>query len=341
MAIIFQDLFNDTPGTLLINHTPDVGTGWLNEIISFRITGTPGLEINTTGIEAAPVSNSTDARQLVVTDPVFTTSDYQIEANIPRVSADVDASVWIAGRYESPSTFYLAGGYPANGGPQGVEKAGVMILRIRGNVVEVLGHNPDIGITGGTNVRFVVTDQAKELWLNGNLILRSVDNSIAGPGRAGIGHGNFFSSFDDIRTVVTFADFTVDDVIATEPVKTEIPIIRVSTGSDSQIQLFKWEGLNETNRGEPFVDPRLTRKTFQVVGDFQGGVVRLEAVVLPPAGPESFPGQFVEVENSLGLPVRLMQNGVIDRINHAFAYRPVVVSGSGADVDAFLLSVAD
>ena len=338
MPVIFQDNFNDVPGTDIKVHTPDIGLGWIHQFTAPKEGADNSLEISSSGDECEPVNVDTDSRFSMTMSDVVLTNEYQVKAVIRQVTGDADAAFWLVARWQDQQDFYGAGGYPSSGGLD--QTRGLVMFVIRFGLLSVLATAPEVGLTDGDELRFVCTDEAKELWLNGNLVLRSNDNSFRFIGPAGLSYGNWLATQDDVRddTRVTF--FEVDTTIELEPVKPEIPFIRISTGQDSQIQLFKWEGLNETNRGAVLVSPRLTRKSIQVVGIFGGGLIRMEGSLIPIDSPDSFAGQFVAMEDQLGLRVSLLFNGVIDRINHAFAYRPVVVSGSGADLTLFLLSVS-
>jgi len=337
MPVIFQDFFNDNGFTTLSAHTPDVGTGWTEDFTSPNQSTPNAMNITFEEDAATPSREDDNSRMATVTTETMSSANYQITVNLKTTPSDPDAPFFLAGRYDDDFGFYGAGGYRPNGGAD--QSRGLVMFSIRGGTVFYLDANPNIGITAGDELRFIVTDERKALYLNGNLVLQSNDNAITDAGRAGMVFGNWLSTLDDVDNDMEISDFTVDTTIAPEPAKTEIPLIRVPSGPNSQVQLYKWEGLNETNRGEPFVEPRLTRKSIQVVGTFAGGLVRMEGALIPPGSPDAFPGMFVHMEDSLGIPVSFLANGVIDRINHAFAYRPVVVSGSGADVTLFLLSV--
>ena len=347
MAIIFHDTFTDTPGTLLTAHFPEVGPGWIKDFTarSFQDGATIDMEIDATGTKATPVgnvSNRRNARIGMIADTGTGATEYQITCTLDETTTDRDAPFYLTARYRNDgdgSDGYFVGGFAPNGGGEG--NNGVFMFRLNGTNIRYLAFNRNIGLTAGDTLKFVVTDPLKQFYINGNLVLSTVDNGLPDQGFPGFAYGNFISTFENVDLQPNLLDFTVDTTITGEETKPEVPITRVSTGSDSQIQLFKWEGLNETNRGAPFINPRLTRKSMQVVGSFAGGIVEMQATSLPPVGVESFTGQFVTLEDQLGLPVALMENGVIDRLNHAFAYRPVVLSGSGVNLTVYLLSVED
>lgn len=335
MPIEFLDTFTDTPGTLLTSHTPDTGTGWTTFIKEPDTIG--DWAISNTGLTAHIPGFFYASRSIILADDAPSSPNYEIEIII---ADDFPVSpvspLWMIARYDaSDDNYYFAGGYFQDGPNRSPQ--GLVIGRKRFGTIYTLAATPSVNIAPNNTYRFSVTDESKDLYVNDILVLSASDNSIDAAGLAGLGTGSLLRTRDVIEGANRVDQFSINTTLTTTPLpKTEVAIERVPTPSVSQIQLFKWEGLDQNSVGEALVDPRLTRKTIQVVGQFTSGTVIMQGSVAPPG---TFDRQWIQLDNQLGVPILFNRPGRIDRMDHAYAFRPVAFAGSDMDITVYLLSV--
>jgi len=88
----FEDTFADTTGTLLVNHTPDTGTGWTEE---FNDTGqTWQVRVNTAKFQTG--ANNLGA--VVSAQPDPTVVEYDVEATVVTNDSSLDDTFGLMAR---------------------------------------------------------------------------------------------------------------------------------------------------------------------------------------------------------------------------------------------------
>lgn len=334
MPIEFFDDFDDTNNTFLTDHTPDVGTAWINEFT------TPNTNVRyeiDSGSRCSPTEFEPAERMIVVADPAPSSEEYDVKLRLDLpTNYEATSPIFAVARYQDASTFYFAGGYSANSGSR--LRYGLYLGKIFFDRIVILDAKPNIGLKRDSLVRFHITNDVKELYIDEILALRTTDNGIDSAGRAGMANGAWINSVDQVRGNAFIDSFEINTTVITEPSPTVIPYERVPSGPNSQVALYRWPGLSEGTVGQALENPKLTRKTIQTSGVFGGGIVVVQGSV---ALEGTFANQFVQLSNFNSSPVEFLDSSIIDGVNHAFLYRPVVYGGSGMNVDVYLLSVED
>jgi len=188
MATVAQDTFTDTSGTLLANHTPDIGTGW-------TISGAAGGE--------DPDIQSNQLRMGGWEGP-----EYAVEGtDIGSDEMDVSARTWLTST-ESTRTIRVTGRLPsatANAANmylgRRVSGSGQTIYTLRkrvGGSESQLGSYTDGNAPGTQQVmKLALRTDAKKLYVDGTERISSPDESLTGNRFAGLGGGRIESRMDD------------------------------------------------------------------------------------------------------------------------------------------------
>lgn len=230
MAYTFHDLFNDTTGTLLENHTPDVGTSWSILYDSFT---TAVVEINADGTVSPDTGNNGTGRAYRIS-PAPSGADIAIEA-------DVYETDWTRINSYNRGLFARSSGtdglthYAVSILPNGHSDPSIRLYKTTSGSSTLLG-SYDHDFVNGDVVRFECYDSAKKVYVNGVERISSTDNTVTGAGDAGLFWGNWGGAngggHPDRRSFFGF--FGTEEASANPTIETS-PAILLAVGRHASI----------------------------------------------------------------------------------------------------------
>lgn len=182
MTVYLSDTFTDSNGTALTTHTPDVGTGWVNENQADGV------------IEADSVTNPTFANgwDLAIDAPV--SADYQVTATLICNGGVTNEAYLVVRNSGSDTDGYKAGW---DGGSGQWE-----IWRVAGGADVLLGGSATNPVTDPSShvLVFSASGSTLALAVDGATLVTETDATTSSIGQAGMRLGGVFSgwlSFDD------------------------------------------------------------------------------------------------------------------------------------------------
>ncbi len=198
MALVFNDTFTDTNGVNLDVHTPDTGTGWTEE----EKTGVSALECWGNNCEAESSEVSHRATYSAQPDP--TVADYDVEFDFKTVGTSSEEPYHLFARLADLSNFYLATFYGS-----GATDDYKLNKKVAASFTELASLNETI--SDGDTLKLEIKDANKKVFNGVTEKLTSTDNALTSAGKAGISHGNWLVSTDDMDPVPEADNFKVTE----------------------------------------------------------------------------------------------------------------------------------
>ena len=225
-TIIFQDFFTGSSGTLLENHTPDIGTSWV-EIIDngrdIRLGPHPTNNIEVT-------SNGTDVGTLYQANATYTTADYDVSADVLWSGGDSNYTRTLAARIQDANNMYTLV-YGANIFQLWKRTSGTWTMLAAGSSYP--SGNTSASPYIGDNVRLRVQGNVISGFINNTEVVSSTDSDHTNAGAAGVGFGYVNDSSDDSGTGVDTDSFLVQTIDNTPQVNTLFPADNATAVSSS------------------------------------------------------------------------------------------------------------
>lgn len=214
-----QDTFTDTAGTLLENHTPDVGGVWT------KITGTGSLDITAGG--QCRLASTITGTVLYSNGANPGQSSYYVEARV--ASTGVDSASQVVGvvtrKQAGADTYYRAVLFGGAAGSRGVKLTKV----VAGTATDLGTYLFDWVANTGYILRLEVTPSNKRVFIDGVERIASTDNEVTGAGTAGlygVGDGATARTWDNLFCALVFNELN-------------LLITSVAGLSESDLQTFK------------------------------------------------------------------------------------------------------
>jgi hypothetical protein len=170
MTVFVSDTFTDTNGTLLQDHTPEIGGNWI------RRTGSQNFDIqsNTARVTVAKI-----AIHAYTNDTTAGAADYDVQSDVTVTASGNAWGVGLVGRLTDAGNYYFA-----IFGPSGTAR-----LEIRKRVSDsetILDFvAEDIG-DGTFEFKFEITDSSKKLYIDSVEKVSTADNELTANGQAGL-----------------------------------------------------------------------------------------------------------------------------------------------------------
>lgn len=178
MPIIFQDTFTEASDTALTSHVPDIGTGWVQVLL----TGTFVLQVIAATDDLSTSGSGGSNGQLVKIDPAPSVAEYDIEYTLNTVDAGAAGRSWgaVAKISDGSATDY----YRTKHLPTGHASPDCEIMEMAGGTKTSLG-TVDTGLTVGDVFIFEIRNNSQRLLKNGTPILTASDTTLSAAGDIG------------------------------------------------------------------------------------------------------------------------------------------------------------
>lgn len=188
MTVYLSDTFTDSNGTALTSHTPDVGTGWVNEN---QADG---------DIESDAVTNPTFGNAWDLAIDVAAAADYQVSADVI-CNGGTTNEAYLVIRNNGTDTGGYKGGW--NGSTAEWE-----IWRLAGGADVLLGSNASNPLSDPSTVALVLSAVGSTITLSvdGTALVTEIDATSALAGQGGFRCGGVFSGW------LAFDNFVLQDV---------------------------------------------------------------------------------------------------------------------------------
>jgi hypothetical protein len=184
-----EDTFTDTNGTLLENHTPEVGGAWSDLGLNF----TGGSNRGHVEIQDNVATRRSNVHRNAAVPP---TAEYVVSADFTIPSSMNFGSTstywWLAARLTDTGTGTPDGYFAGGDGALAASERYWSIYKRVGGVTTMLATQGLSAppVTGATiSVEFTCTDAEKVLRVNGSVVATTTDNEITQVGRVGIAVG--------------------------------------------------------------------------------------------------------------------------------------------------------
>lgn len=194
MTIIVEDSFTVGADTDLTAHTPDIGSAWVQLLITGTAVWRAFAAGNTAGASASAASNG----QALKSQPDPPIAEYEVSFTLATIdTGSANRPIRLLGRIsdDSMTSYYGVRILPTAQALDDVE-----LYKVVSGVKTSLG-SVDTGIAANDIITLRLRNSLKEVLKNGVTILSSADNAITGAGRAGIAAG--FISAADIGNINT------------------------------------------------------------------------------------------------------------------------------------------
>jgi hypothetical protein len=179
-----QDLFSDSNGTLLENHTMNRGSGWTKLID----VGSGNININSNTLRDA--GDQSSAGELYQTDDTMPSADYRVYVTMTTGDSSDDYNV-LAGRIQDANNMYAVK----------FNNTDSKLYKKVGGTWTQLG-STGAGIADGSVVSLNLNGTSIAVLDDGVDTVSVTDSSISGAGKAGIGIGAVITSTDDYSAQV-------------------------------------------------------------------------------------------------------------------------------------------
>lgn len=212
MPIIFQDTFVETSDTALTSHVPDIGTSWVQVLL----TGTFVLQVIAATDDLSTSGSGGSNGQLCKINPAPSVAEYDIEYVLNTVDAGAAGRSWgaVAKISDGSATDY----YRTKHLPTGHASPDCELMEMAGGTKTSLG-TVDTGLTVGDVFVLEIRNNSQRLLKNGTPILTASDTTLSAAGDIGFAAGQIKTGdTGNINTVWRWDNFTVTEVDAGGPV---------------------------------------------------------------------------------------------------------------------------
>jgi hypothetical protein len=220
-AIVFNDEFTDSTGTLLQNHTPNTGSGWTKLLEG----GTCDFKTDTVlGATNKLTHNSCSFNEgaLYQTNDTISSSDYSVSISMDEGNT-ADDYKYLACRIQDSNNLYVA---------EFNEDGSQLWKKTSGSWSSLVSTTTDIA--NFSVVKLVCSGTTISLEDDDVEVLSTTDSTHTSAGKAGIGMGNIGrDTSSDIGSLDRLDSFNVDTIITEE--ETEFDPIIMSTTTDAII----------------------------------------------------------------------------------------------------------
>lgn len=213
--VFLSDSFTDTDYTLLTAHAPEIGGAYMQHpVVAGQFTISPNKRafLTTSGV--------------VYNAAIPPTADYDVEADIVRVSTAISSSAIIGRADTTAATFYMARWEP-DGGKWELYKSIAGAFTLLNSVVSAF----ESGAT--KRARLSLSGTTQQLYVDGVLVCSASDTAITAAGRVGL-RGSIVNSFntgihiDNISATntgpLTAGRFIVSATVGTHPTAPRITL---------------------------------------------------------------------------------------------------------------------
>lgn len=194
MSTFLSDTFTDTAGTLLENHTPDIGSTWS------KIAGAGSIDITLGGKARLASTISGTVLYSNSADPVY--EEYSVTATVTSSGETSTSQVVgvIARKQSGADTYYRAYLIGGASGSRGAKLDKV----VAGTVTNLGTYLFDWVASTNYTIKLEVNNSAKKVYIDGVERISSFDNAITNKGTAGlygVGDGATARTWDGLSGV--------------------------------------------------------------------------------------------------------------------------------------------
>lgn len=238
MAVIFQDAFTGTSGTLVTAHTPNTGTSWTSLI--FNGGGGEGIAISSNTADANSAGLSLSEGQLLTADATYSSANYVVKC-LYSTSDSGDDTFVLAARIQDANNMYalvwnddLFELYKKVSGTWSLIGSDLGAVAVQGDTIQL--------VVNGTNVKTMTNSVVRH---------NVTDSSISAAGKGGFGFGNvgILNHTGDDCSSQAIDDFEVNTTLpASETTKTQTGKAKIGAVNPWYIQHIT--GTNPSGTGD-------------------------------------------------------------------------------------------